>query len=51
MFITFYCGNCGKQLDWWNESHDSGEFLFDKTNLDCTCGNPNNLIKISYHRG
>lgn len=50
MWIEFHCGNCGKSLDSWHESHDSGEFFLDKTNLDCpNC--ENYLVKIIFHRG
>jgi len=51
MWIYFDCGICGKNLDSWNESHDSVEFLFDISKLNCYKCNNNKLIKISCHRG
>jgi len=52
MWITFYCGNCGNQLDFFHESHDSIEFILDKSNLNCwKCEENNLLIKITVHRG
>lgn len=50
MWVEFYCGNCGKYLDSYNESHDSIEFLMEKSNLDCYKCN-SSLIKVKVRRG
>lgn len=50
MWIEFFCDNCNRSLDHFQASHDSVEFLMEKSNLDCYECN-SSLIKVKVRRG
>lgn len=51
MWVEFKCGKCGKQLHFFQESHDSIEFHLDRDNLKCWKCPGEKLVNVKVWRG